>query len=195
MIESAEELTADQRTGLETDRRSTLNSLLFPGPTKKFSDSREKYGDLSVLPTRDYLYGLRKGGEHHVELGEGKTLIPGLEAVSDPDERGIRTVMCIINGQLRPINIRDRSISGDAPVQEKADPADPGHVAAPFGGVVTIAVEQGTTVESGATVAAMEAMKMEASITAPKAGTFVRLSVRGTQRVEGGDLLLVLDIG
>ncbi len=55
----AAELDAEQRQGLAEDRRDTLNELLFPGPTREFRESREKYGDISVLPTIDYLYGLR----------------------------------------------------------------------------------------------------------------------------------------
>ena len=113
-------------------------------------------------------------------------------AFSEADERGIRSVMCTINGQLRPINVRDRSVSADAPTVEKADTSQPGHVAAPFDGVVTIVVADGATVEAGATVATIEAMKMEASITAPLAGKVERLSFTGTQQVEGGDLVLVL---
>jgi pyruvate carboxylase len=186
------ELDEDQRAGLVSDRRLTLNALLFPGPTKDFAESREKYGDVSVLSTRDYLYGLRPGEEHDVELEEGKTLILGLEAVSEPDERGIRTVMCTINGQLRPVNVRDRAVSTDAPTAEKADPGNSGHVAAPFGGVVTPVVTQGDAVEAGATVATIEAMKMEAAITAPRAGTVERIALAGTAQVEGGDLVLVI---
>ena len=71
--------------------------------------------------------------------------------------------------------------------------ANPGHVAAPFAGVVTLAVESGATVEQGATVATIEAMKMEASITAPRAGTVARTAIGPVQQVEGGDLLLVLE--
>ncbi len=186
------ELDAAQRHGLETDRRHTLNTLLFPGPTRDFAESREKYGDLSVLPTTDYLYGLRTGDEHEVDLEEGKRLLFGLQAVSGADERGIRTVMCTINGQLRPISVRDRSVAADAATTERADPTRPGHVAAPFAGVVTTVVAEGDRVEAGATVATIEAMKMEASITAPVAGTVERLALPGTQQVEGGDLVLVL---
>jgi pyruvate carboxylase len=186
------ELDAEQREGLRQDRRGTLNRLLFPGPSKEFAESRQKYGDVSVLPTAYYLYGLTNGEEHQVELSEGKRLIFGLQAVSEPDERGIRTVMCTINGQLRPINVRDRSVSADAPTVEKADTSRPGHVAAPFDGVVTIVVAEGDAVEAGATVATIEAMKMEASITAPVGGTVERLSFTGTQQVEGGDLVVVL---
>src|SRR3954452_22594165 len=186
------ELDEDQRKGLDNDRRPTLNALLFPGPTGAFAESREKYGDLSVLATSDFLYGLRAGEEHDVDLEEGKRLFFGLQAVSAPDERGFRTVMWTINGQLRPISVRDRSVSSDAPTTERADPGRPGHVAAPFDGVVTITVAEGDTVEAGATVATIEAMKMEAAITAPVSGTVQRLALDGTSQVQGGDLVMVL---
>jgi pyruvate carboxylase len=189
------ELTDDQREALDTaspTRRRTLNELLFPGPTREFAESRARYGDTSVLSTLDYLYGLRPGVEHEVTLEEGKTLILGVQAVSEPDERGFRTVMATINGQLRPVNVRDRSIASEVAAAEKADSSKPGHVAAPFQGVVTIVVEEGQQVAAGDTVATIEAMKMEASITAPAAGTVERLALSGTQAVEGGDLVLVL---
>ncbi len=186
------DLDAEQQEGLRLHRRGTLNELLFPGPTKEFTESRQKYGDVSVLPTAHYLYGLTTGEEHQVDLEEGKRLILGLQAVSEADERGIRTVMCTINGQLRPVNVRDRAVSADAPTQEKADTGKPGHVAAPFDGVVSVMVSRGDTVQAGATVATIEAMKMEASITAPVGGTVERLAFDGTQQVEGGDLVLVL---
>ena len=188
-------LSDDEQHGLREDRRATLNRLLFPQPTAAFAESRERYGDLSVLPTRDFLFGLRPGEEHQVDLEEGKRLILGLQAVTDPDERGIRTVMCTINGQLRPVNVRDRSVSSEVPTAEKADRSRPGHVAAPFDGVVTITVEEGAAVEAGDTVATIEAMKMEASITAPVSGSVERRAVDRTQQVEGGDLVLVLATG
>ncbi|HET9859086.1 MAG TPA: pyruvate carboxylase [Nocardioidaceae bacterium] len=189
------ELTDDERRGLAEDKRATLNRLLFPGPTKEFNESRERHSDLSVLPTANYLYGMTPGTEYPVDLEEGKRLLLGVQSVSGADERGIRTVMCTINGQLRPVNVRDRSVAADVPVQEKADPARPGHVAAPFDGVVTVVVEKGTSVEAGDTVATIEAMKMEASITAPVTGTVERLALDGTRQVEGGDLVLVLQTG
>ncbi|MBY9076408.1 pyruvate carboxylase [Nocardioides sp. WL0053] len=189
------ELDADEKQGLADDRRATLNRLLFAGPTKEFTESRERYGDLAVLPTTNYLYGMEPGEEYEVDLEEGKRLLLGVQSVSGADERGIRTVMCTINGQLRPVNVRDRSVASDVPAQEKADTSRPGHVAAPFDGVVTLAVEEGASVSAGDTVATIEAMKMEASITAPVDGTVERLALHGTQQVEGGDLVLVLRTG
>jgi pyruvate carboxylase len=144
------------------------------------------------LDTLDFLYGLRAGEEHVARIGKGVNLILGLSAIGDPDERGMRTVMCTINGQLRPIRVRDQSIQVDVKVAERADPTKPGHVAAPFAGVVTVTVAEGDQVEAGGTVATIEAMKMEAAITAPVAGTVQRLAIGAVQQVEGGDLVLVI---
>ena len=116
----------------------------------------------------------------------------GVEAIADADERGMRTVMCTLNGQLRPVSVRDRSVSADVQPAEKADRSDPGQVAAPFAGVVSLSVAEGDTVEAGAQLATIEAMKMEAAITAPRAGTVSRVAIGAVQQVEGGDLLVVL---
>ncbi|SDR85376.1 pyruvate carboxylase [Friedmanniella luteola] len=190
------ELGAEDSAALDVEgrtRRETLNRLLFPGPTKDFVRARETYGNVSRLDTLDYLYGLQPGEEHVARIGRGVSLILGLEAIGSPDERGMRTVMCTINGQLRPIRVRDTSIKVDVKVAEKADPTKPGQVAAPFAGVVSVTVDEGATVEAGATVATIEAMKMEAAITSPVAGTVSRLAIGSITQVEGGDLVLVVD--
>ncbi len=191
----AEEISAEDEEALRGDasvRRATLNRLLFPGPTREFEEARSRWGDLSVLPTLEFLYGMRFGEEHPVTLSEGKQIILGVRAIGEPDERGIRTVMCTINGQMRPIPVRDRSVEADAAAAEKADTSQPGHVAAPFQGVVTPSVAVGDQVKAGDTVATIEAMKMEAAITAPIDGTVTRLAVGNPQSVDGGDLVLVL---
>lgn len=174
-------------------RQATLNRLLFPGPTKEFDAHRELYGDTSQLSANQFFYGLRQGDEHRVALEKGVELLIGLEAISDADERGMRTVMCILNGQLRPILVRDRNIASEVPTAEKADKTDPDQIAAPFAGVVTVTVAVGDTIETGQTIATIEAMKMEAAITAPKAGTVARVAVADTAQVEGGDLLVVVN--
>ncbi|WP_028476472.1 pyruvate carboxylase [Nocardia sp. CNY236] len=191
------ELTAADEAGLagtSQQRRATLNRLLFPGPTAEFLAHRERYGDTSGLSTNQFLYGLRRGEEHRVQLERGVTLLIGLEAISEPDERGMRTVMCILNGQLRPVAVRDRSIASDIPSAEKADKANAGHIAAPFAGVVTLAVSEGDTVGAGETIGTIEAMKMEAAITAARAGTVARVAIGPVQQVEGGDLLIELTV-
>ncbi|GGP47387.1 pyruvate carboxylase [Saccharothrix coeruleofusca] len=187
------ELTDEDRKGLEEDTRATLNRLLFPAPTKEFRAHREAYGDTSALSSKDFFYGLKPGEEYSVDLEPGVRLLFGLEAIGEADERGMRTVMAVLNGQLRPIQVRDRKVAAEVPAAEKADRSNPDHVAAPFAGVVTPNVAEGDQVEAGATIATIEAMKMEAAITAPKSGRVKRLAVRGVQQVEGGDLLAVLE--
>jgi len=188
-------LTDDDTAALAGDsatRRARLNRLLFPAPTRTFLETRETYGDLSALDTADYLYGLRPGGEHVVEIERGVQLFVGLEAIGDADDKGMRTVMTTLNGQLRPVFVRDRSIEVEARQAEKADTAKPGQVAAPFSGVVTMKANPGDRVSAGQAVASIEAMKMEAAITSPIDGVVERVAVRATQQVEAGDLLLAV---
>jgi len=194
-LREVEPLGDDDRAALEGEspqRRAALNRLLFPGPTEEYERARETYSDLSVLPSRAFFYGLDPEIETAVEIEEGKTLILGIEAVSDADPRGLRSVMCTINGQLRPVQVRDHSVAGDVEAAEKADLDERGHVSVPYDGVVTPVVGEGDSVEAGQAVASVEAMKMEASITAPIAGTVERLVITGSQQAEGGDLVCVI---
>ena len=189
------ELTDADRAGLNgtaAERRATLNRLLFPAPTNAYEQSREQYGDLSVLKTIEYLYGLEQGVEHAVEIAPGIRLYVELEAIGAADDKGIRTVMTTLNGQLRPVFVRDRSIAVESRSAEKADSSQPGHVPAPFAGVVSLKVEVGATVAAGEPVASIEAMKMEAAITSPITGRVERVAISSTQQVEAGDLLVVV---
>jgi len=191
-----EEISAEDRAALDgtsDERRAALNRLLFPAPTRQFEQVRELFGDLSPVDTIGYLYGLQPGNEHAVEISKGVDLLLTLEAVGQPDDKGMRTVMTTINGQLRPVAVRDRSITVDTKAAEKADPNKAGHVAAPFSGVVTLKISEGATVVAGQQVASIEAMKMEAAITTPVAGTVVRLAIPVTQQVDAGDLLVVVE--
>ncbi|MFC5930132.1 pyruvate carboxylase [Cryobacterium melibiosiphilum] len=189
------ELTGAERTALDADsptRRSMLNQLLFPAPTRQFEQIRELFGDLSVVDTVDYLYGLQQGQEHAVDIAPGVRLYVGLEAIGEADAKGMRTVMTVLNGQLRPVFVRDRSITVEARTAEKADANQPGQIAAPFSGVVTLQVEEGATIEAGQSIASIEAMKMEAAITSPISGVIERVAIPVTQQVDAGDLLVVV---
>ncbi|MCY1157093.1 MAG: pyruvate carboxylase, partial [Citricoccus sp.] len=70
-------------------------------------------------------------------------------------------------------------LHSDVKAAEKADPAQPGHIAAPFAGTVSLGVAEGDTIQAGDTVATIEAMKMEAGITTTIGGTVKRLAIGG----------------
>ncbi|GAA3048462.1 hypothetical protein GCM10010528_29580 [Gordonia defluvii] len=192
---SAEPVSDADRVALEEPgpvRRDALNRLLFPGPTADLAAHRDKYGDTARLSANAFLYGLRAGVEEHIELEPGVERSIGLAAVSDVDEKGERTVMCTVNGQLRSVVVRDKSVA-DAPVAAaKADPGNPRHLGAPFDGVVSIRVSVGDKVAAGDRVGTIEAMKMESTITAPRAGTISALPLGSQADVHGGDLIVEL---
>jgi pyruvate carboxylase len=187
------QLSEEDRTALAGKaRRAALNRLMLPGPAKEQAAAQERYGDVSVVPTTAFLYGLEPGKELALDLEPGVRLYIRLEAMTEPDERGIRTLMVTLNGQPRPVDAQDRSLKPEVPVREKADPSNDGHVAAPMTGVVTLAVGEGEKLSAGQKFGAIEAMKMESIISAPAAGTVERLAVTSGTNVEPGDLLVVL---
>ena len=192
------ELSDDDRSALASagpERRRRLNHLLFPGPAKDFDDAVALYGDISVVDTFHYLYGLTVGSgeEVNVELEKGVRVIVSLEALGEPDDHGERTAMFTYNGSIRPVQIRDESAAVSIVEREKADAQQPGSIGSPFSGAVAVTVSEGDAVQAGQTVALIEAMKMESAITTPVAGTVARIALDGTETLGGGDLILVVE--
>ncbi len=175
-------------------RRKRLNHLLFPVPSKEHAESVGEYGDISVIDTFHYLYGMTVGNGEEVTIDpeKGVRLLVSLEAMGQVDDHGNRTAIFNYNGQIRPVTVRDEEASVVAITREKADLNIKGEVAAPFAGAVTPTVELGAVVAAGDTVATIEAMKMEAAITTPMAGKVMRVLIHGTETLTGGDLVVVV---
>ncbi len=184
------ELSAEDADALAAEPRRTLNRLLFPGPTKDYEEALADYSELTVLPTREFLHGLKQGDEVEVPLRRGRNVLLKLSAIGEADDRGMRQVVGTVNGQMRVVIVRDESVTTTEAIRERADASVPGQVPAPFAGVVTLVVEEGQEVAAGEQVATIEAMKMEAAITTPVAGVVKRCAIGHAQAVEGGDLLV-----
>ena len=187
-------LAAEDKAGLVgEDVRATLSRLLFPAPAADYAEHRDTYGDLSRLPTRLFLYGMNAGeSDAQIRLARGVNLLLSLDAIGEPDDKGMRRVVFRLNGQLRPIDVLDRSVDVIDNEREQIDSGNPGHVGAPFTGVATIQAEIGERVNANQAVAVIEAMKMESVISAPIAGVVDRLAIPTVASVEAGDLLLVI---
>ncbi|WP_419916468.1 pyruvate carboxylase [Candidatus Poriferisodalis sp.] len=184
------DLTDDDMAGLAADRASTLNRLLFPTPSAAQDENTHRYGDLSVLPSLLFWYGLDPHDDDTaVVLGPGVRLLLGLRSIGEPNDEGIRLVSFRVNGQPRDIDTLDRTVAVDRPEHARADPSVPGHVAAPFRGSVNVSVSEGDQVEAGDTVAVIEAMKMESSISAPVTGTVISIAAVSGALLEPGDLI------
>jgi pyruvate carboxylase len=171
--------------------REVVTHLLYPRVHADFLAHVEQYSDVSVLPTPVFLYGMEPGEEVSVDIEEGKTLILKFQTVGDPHVEGTRTVFFELNGQPREVLVVDQSLVHGVKVHPKADRANPLHVGAPMPGlVVRVAVAPGEEVPAGQQLVSLEAMKMETTVYAERAGKVAEVLVGPGTQVEGGDLLL-----
>jgi pyruvate carboxylase len=167
--------------------------LMYPEVFMKFADFRKSYGDISVLPTSAYYYGLAQKEEINVHLEEGKTLFVRLVNLTEPDQHGQQTAIFELNGYPRHTTVTNKLLAKEVVTRAKADPADPTQVGAPMPGMVaSIAVSVGHKVKEGETLLTLEAMKMFAAISAPCAGTVQEICVKVGESVESKDLLVRL---
>ena len=183
-----------EKTGHDVSRTDLLSYLMYPQVFLSFDQKRQLYGDVSVLPTPQFYYGMEPGEEILVELEPGKTLIIKFLTVGEPHPEGKRTVFFELNGQPREVSIQDESLKAQSVERAKADPAHPGHVGAPIPGAVTsIIVETGESVSKGDRLLVIEAMKMQTTVYAPIAGKLVERLVQVGETVDTKDLLVVIE--
>ncbi|PUF88822.1 MULTISPECIES: pyruvate carboxylase [unclassified Geobacillus] len=159
----------------------------------EYAETVKKYGDISVLDTPTFLYGMRLGEEIEVEIEKGKTLIVKLVSIGQPQADGTRVVYFELNGQPREVIIRDESIKSAVVERIKADRTNPNHIAATMPGtVVKVLVEKGEKVNKGDHLMITEAMKMETTVQAPFAGIIKDIYVKNGDAIQAGDLLIEL---
>ena len=188
--------TTDQLKQLlkrEPKRREVVSQLLYPNVYPEFAQHQLSYTDTSVLPTPAFLYGLEPNEEIAVDIELGKTLIIRFLTVSEPHEDGSRTVYFELNGQPREVTVLDHALEPDAPLHPKADPNQPGQIAATMPGmVINIAVGEGDTVKPGQTLLMLEAMKMQTNVASEVSGTVESIHVHAGTQIESGDLLVTI---
>jgi pyruvate carboxylase len=168
--------------------------LMYPKVFLQYMADRTQFGDVSVLPTRAYFYGLEPGEEISVDLEKGKHLIIRYVTTSDVHDDGTRTVFFELNGQPRSVRVQDRSQVAKRPPRRKADAEHPNEIGAPMPGTIaTVNVAAGHDVARGDVLVTIEAMKMETSVRAERDGRVKEVVARPGQQVDAKDLLVVLD--
>ena len=167
----------------------------YPKVFTDYNERVKKYGDVSVLDTPTFFFGMRKNEEITVELEEGVQLIITLINISDPDDSGMRTITFMFNGAEREIQVQDKNVDQTTVTTKKADPDKIGDIGATLSGsVVNVLVSKGQKVKKGEPLVVTEAMKMETTITSPIDGTIGEIyAVKGKPIISGDCLLEVLE--
>lgn len=187
-----EELTKE--VGKNVTDQDVIAYALYPKVFVDYVKAVEQYGDISVLDTPTFFYGLRLGEEIEVEIETGKTLIVKLVSIGQPQADGTRIVYFELNGQSREVVIKDESIKSTIATKVKGDPKNPNHLSATMPGtVIKVLVEKGEKVEKGDHLVITEAMKMETTVQAPFSGTIKEIYVQNGEAIQNGDLLIELE--
>src|SRR6185437_4321064 len=184
----------EKKIGRPPQHDEVLSYLLYPEVYVKFARSALTWGDVEVLPSPQFFFGMQKGDEIAVDIEPGKRLVIKFLTLGEPHPDGRRTVFFELNGQPREVTVRDRSLKAVAAERLKADPANPGHVGAPLPGMVTtVAVERNQSVKKGDRLLVIEAMKMQSTLYAPAAGKVTAIHAQAGQQVEAKDLLVAIE--
>jgi pyruvate carboxylase len=174
--------------------KDAIACALYPAVFKDLVAHQERYDDTSALPTPVFFYGLRPGEEIVIDEDKGKALIIKFLTVGDPHQDGRRTVFFELNGQPREVSIADRHLTSSVDSHRMADPSNDNHIAAAMPGmVVNVAIAVGEKVEKGQSVMVLEAMKMESTIYAQKAGKIKEILVKPGSEIETGELLAIVE--
>jgi pyruvate carboxylase len=185
--------TLTEQLGREPSDEELQSHVMYPKVFETFDKRRQQHGDLSVLPTPAFFYGLAINEEIAVEIQPGKTLFIKLLHLGEADKHGKRTVIFELNGDSRHVEIQDRGLTVDVESRPKANPDDPREVGAPIPGKISqISVAVGDRVAKGAALLTLEAMKMYTTVNAPMAGVVRSIEVDADATVEAKDLLMRL---
>ncbi|WP_042223905.1 pyruvate carboxylase [Oceanobacillus manasiensis] len=168
-----------------------ISYALYPKVFMDYHNFHEKYGDMSVLSTPTFFYGMKLGEEIEVEIEQGKTLIVKLVSISEAQEDGTRVVYFELNGQTREIVVKDESIKSKLAVKQKAEKNNEKQLGATMPGTVIKAmVSNGDRVEKGDHLLLTEAMKMETTVQAPFDGVVKKVYVSNSDSIAVDDLLI-----
>ncbi len=188
---------AHERLARQLDRAPTeselLSDALYPDVFDEYLRHSETFGDVSILPSPAFLYGLKVGEEVSVDIEEGKTIIVKLVAIGGLTSEGQRMVYFEMNGQPREVVVRDEGAvvtSEERPIADSSDPLDVG--ASMPGKVLQILHEVGDRIEPGDALLVLEAMKMQTAVTASTGGVVERIAVSVGHDAKAGELLVRL---
>ncbi|MGM8214337.1 pyruvate carboxylase [Bacillaceae bacterium W0354] len=178
----------------EVSMLEAISYALYPKVFLEYEQFVDQYGDVSVLDTPSFLYGLRLGEEIAVEIEQGKTLIVKLVSIGEAQKDGTRVVYFELNGQPREVIIKDESIKDVQEKRRKIDKNNKHHIGASMPGtVINVLIKEGEKVYKNDHLIITESMKMETTVQAPFEGVIKAVHVKDGETIETGDLLIEIE--
>ena len=179
----------------EVMNQKAISYALYPKVYEDYCEHFQMYNDVTRLESHVYFYGLRKGEETYLNIGEGKQLLIKYLEEGEPDENGVRTLTFQVNGMLRTVKIQDKNLEIKADRKLKADKTNPQHLGSSIPGTVgKILVKEGDAVTENMPLLTVEAMKMETTVVSKITGTVDKIYVQQGDTVSQDDLLMSFHI-
>ncbi|WP_020605064.1 pyruvate carboxylase [Spirosoma spitsbergense] len=168
-----------------------LSYQMYPKVYDAYYKANEQYGNVSIIPTPAFFYGLKENEEILINIEEGKNILVRLLFKSEPDEFGMRTITFELNGQSRQVQVRDKASKVEKEMNAKV--SKEGDIGTPLQGRLTrILVKAGDTVKKNQPLFVIEAMKMESIVAAQKEGKIVKVVLKEGAVVEQDDCVVEL---
>ena len=181
-----------RKFGQELGVHDFMSYKLYPKVYQDYFDHHKKYGEVSLLPTKAFFYGLRNNEEIIVSLDHGKNILIKYLNVTEPDDQGNRLVFFQLNGMTRSVPVHDRSQQKELMVRRKAEGDK--EIGSPLqGSLANVLVKVGEKVELNDPLFIIEAMKMESTVTASAAGVVKKIHLASKTLVDQGDLIIELE--
>lgn len=182
-----------EKIGFTPKDEQVLSYLMYPQVFLDYCKAYDQFGEVKLLDTPTFFYGMRLGEKINVEIEKGKVLIIRLDEIGEADEEGNRILFFNLNGQRREIVVNDKSIQSTIVHRKKAEPTDKNQYGATMSGsVLQVLVKKGDYVKKGDVLMITEAMKMETAIEARFDGVVDHLYVQPGEIIQSGDLLIEL---
>ena len=179
----------------EVMNQKAISYALYPKVYEDYCEHFQMYNDVTRLESHVYFYGLRKGEETYLNIGEGKQLLIKYLEEGEPDENGIRTLTFQVNGMLRTVKIQDKNLEIKADRKLKADKTNPQHLGSSIPGTVgKVLVKEGDAVTENMPLLTVEAMKMETTVVSKITGTVDKIYVQQGDTVSQDDLFISFHI-
>lgn len=179
----------------DTSDRTVISWCLYPKVVEEFCRHRKEYGYIMRMGSHVFFNGMALGETNKINIEDGKTLVIKYLGLGDLNEDGTRNVQFELNGMRREVAVPDKNAVSQVRPVTLADPEDKSQIGASIPGMVSkVNVKKGDHVEENQVVAVIEAMKMETSVVARRAGVVEEVLIKEGGSVKAGELLMTIQL-